>query len=372
MKKLSRQPAQKSNANITVNIHDEFVRAVFAHLELVIEFLKLYVGKTRDGRKLLKLLDLKRIRLEPTQFFGPEGRQRIADLIFWIPLKHGKGSAGVVFIFEHKSERKRSWSFQLLKYLVAIWNKFFCEAKNPESNDFVLPAPLLIVLHNGAKPIINKPMLEEYIAKIVGTKKFIPKFDYIMVDLSVLNPDEFGTAPLLRVILELLKRATDGTLYDVRKQILEPLAAIRDDEKTRYWIQQILRYMDKSIKSKKEELTPESIDEIIEPVYKERSTKMSLTFLEKLEKRGRVKGRAEGRAKGRAEGRIKGRVEGRAEGRAEGGQNVVLAALRAKFKKVPRHIETVIRQMSDPIALESLINDAIASQTLDEFAEALK
>ena len=67
----------------------------------------------------------------------------------------------------------------------------------------------------------------------------------------MLTPEEFGTAPLLRVILELLKRATDGTLYDVRKQILEPMAEIRDDEKTRYWIQQILRYMDKAIKKRK-------------------------------------------------------------------------------------------------------------------------
>ncbi|MDR2705674.1 MAG: Rpn family recombination-promoting nuclease/putative transposase, partial [Planctomycetaceae bacterium] len=130
--KSSRRKAKKSNTNTTVNIHDQFVRAAFANLELVAEFLKLYVGKTDEGRKLLKLMDLKRIRLEPTQFFGPEGRQRIADLIFWIPLKHGKGSAGVVFIFEHKSERKRSLPFQLLKYLVAIWNKFFSEAKNPE------------------------------------------------------------------------------------------------------------------------------------------------------------------------------------------------------------------------------------------------
>jgi hypothetical protein len=112
----------------------------------------------------------------------------------------------------------------------------------------------------------------------------------------------------------------------------------------------------------------QSIDEIIEPVYKERSTKMSLTFLEKLEKRGRVKGRVEGRAKGRIEGRVKGRTEGR----AEGGQNEVLDDLRAKFIKIPRQIETAIRRMSDPIALESLINEAIVSQTLDEFAEALK
>ncbi|GHT19607.1 hypothetical protein FACS1894189_8510 [Planctomycetales bacterium] len=129
MKKSSSQPSKKRKPNSSVNIHDEFVRAVFAHVELVIEFLKLYIGRTPVGRKLLQQLDLKRIRLETTHFFGEEGRERIADLIFWIPLKRGKGSTGVVFVFEHKSERRRSMAFQLLKYLVAIWNKFFFRSK---------------------------------------------------------------------------------------------------------------------------------------------------------------------------------------------------------------------------------------------------
>jgi hypothetical protein len=65
-------------------------------------------------------------------------------------------------------------------------------------------------------------------------------------------------------------------------------------------------------------------------------------------------------------------AEGRVEGRAESGQNMVLAALRKKFTKIPKHIEMAIRQMSDPIALESLIGDVISCQSLDEFAGALK
>ncbi|MDR2705161.1 MAG: hypothetical protein LBC02_05215 [Planctomycetaceae bacterium] len=75
---------------------------------------------------------------------------------------------------------------------------------------------------------------------------------------------------------------------------------------------------------------------------------MSLTFLEKLEARGEAKGEAKGK------------------------QDSVLAALRAKFKRIPKHIETAIRQRSDPIALESLIYDVFESQTLDEFAKTLK
>jgi hypothetical protein len=43
----------------------------------------------------------------------------------------------------------------------------------------------------------------------------------------------------LLIIVHVNKQITDRTLYDVRKQLLEPLAEIRDDEKKRYWIQQI-------------------------------------------------------------------------------------------------------------------------------------
>ncbi|MDR2117543.1 MAG: DUF4351 domain-containing protein, partial [Planctomycetaceae bacterium] len=59
------------------------------------------------------------------------------------------------------------------------------------------------------------------------------------------------------------------------------------------------------------------------------------------------------------------------EGRTETGQNMVLTVLRKKFKKIPKHIETSIRKMSDPIVLESLISEVIESQTLEEFENAL-
>jgi hypothetical protein len=344
MKKPSSKLLRKKTAD---NIHDEFVRAVFAHLEIFIEFLKLYIGRSRAGRKLLQQLDLKRIKLETTHFFSDEGRERIADLIFSIPLKRGIGSTGVVFVFEHKSERKRSLAFQLLKYLVAVWNKFFSEAKNPESKTFVLPAPLLIVLHNGSKPLIDKPTLEKYIAKIAGTRRFIPKFDYVLVDLPALSIEKLGKAPLLRVILELLKRATDGTLYDVHKQILEPLALIRDDEKTRYWIQRILRYMDKALQRAEKELTPDLVDQVIQPVYRERSREMSLTFLEKLEARGEARGEAKGKAE------------------------AVIRILTRRLKAPSKALQKKINSITDINKLDELTDFALTCISLDEFATAL-
>lgn len=341
------KPSMPKKPKSSGNIHDQFVRAVFANTELVAEFLKQYAAPA-----LVRQIDLKRIKLESTHFFGDDGRERIADLIFSIPLKKGLGSTGVIFVFEHKSERRRSLGFQMLKYLVAIWNQKISETKNPEADDFFLPAPLLIVLHNGARPLVTKPRLDKIVAEVAGTEKFVPKFDYDLVDLPALEVEELGKAPLLRVILELLKRGTDGTLYDVRSQILEPLAKLRSDEKTRYWIQRILQYMDQVFKRKKKELTPKLIDQVIKPVYHERSSDMSLTFLEKLELKGREEGLVEGEAKGKAEG--------------------IITVLQARFKQVPKEIADRVMATTDLVALESLTITAATCENLDEFQKALK
>jgi hypothetical protein len=65
-------------------------------------------------------------------------------------------------------------------------------------------------------------------------------------------------------------------------------------------------------------------------------------------------------------------ARGEARGKAESGRNMVLTALRTKFKKVPKDVEKSVLGMSDSIALESLLAQAIQSDTLDEFAEALR
>jgi len=65
-------------------------------------------------------------------------------------------------------------------------------------------------------------------------------------------------------------------------------------------------------------------------------------------------------------------ARGEARGKAEAGQNMVLAVLRARFKRVPKGIEKAIRALADPAVLESWAVQAATCQTLDEFAEALK
>jgi hypothetical protein len=84
------------------------------------------------------------------------------------------------------------------------------------------------------------------------------------------------------------------------------------------------------------------------------------TFFEELE------------AIGEARGKVIGETIGEARGEVKGERKAVLSALRKKFTVIPDRIETTISQISDPVVLDSLIGDVIVSQSLDEFANALK
>ena len=65
------------------------------------------------------------------------------------------------------------------------------------------------------------------------------------------------------------------------------------------------------------------------------------------------------------------KAEGRAEEKIETGRNMLLAFLRGRFGKVSQDIEETIRQMNDPIALESLAARTASCMTLDEFVAEL-
>ena len=66
-----------------------------------------------------------------------------------------------------------------------------------------------------------------------------------------------------------------------------------------------------------------------------------------------------------------GKAEGRAEEKIETARNMIFTVLRARFGKITKVIEREIRQMNDPIALESWAAQAATCQSLEDFAEAL-
>ena len=65
-------------------------------------------------------------------------------------------------------------------------------------------------------------------------------------------------------------------------------------------------------------------------------------------------------------------LEGEARGKVRGKTEAVLTVLQTRFNRVPKDVEKAIRQMTDPVALDSWTAQAASCQSMREFAEAVK
>jgi chromosome segregation and condensation protein ScpB len=100
---------------------------------------------------------------------------------------------------------------------------------------------------------------------------------------------------------------------------------------------ELINFVDKAFAAHNRELDKATVNKALKPIFEEQT--MIKTLFEKLE--------------------------------AKAGRSMVLKALRTKFKKVPKQIEQTVLAKSDPIVLESLLEQVFHCNTLDEFAEGL-
>jgi hypothetical protein len=66
------------------NIYDAFVKSFFGRVVVFADFLRHY-----GNPNFVAEINLSKIKLAPTHYLGKNGDERIVDLVFQCPLKHG-------------------------------------------------------------------------------------------------------------------------------------------------------------------------------------------------------------------------------------------------------------------------------------------
>ena len=329
---------RKSEPKKQGNIYDAFAKQMLGRLFVFADFLMHYADPL-----FVKEIDLDNIQSAPTHYFGKDGTEQIMDLIFQCPLKNKNGgSLMAVVIFEHQSGSLKKIPHKLLKYIASIWDSELKEGKP-------LSAPYFIVLRTGKKPHRGElPKVSDLLPKGEDGEPLgkTVEIEYDIVDLPAWDFNELVGGTVVRLVLGLLHKMAGGNL-DEFTEALKPLMEIADPTQRIDLAKDVMPFAAKVFAANDRRLDEVQIDEILKPIFKGKERAMIKTvFEEKYD-----------------EGVAVGEVRGKAE--------AVLAVLRKKFKKVPKHIEQAVLAMSDPIALESVLLHAIDSETLDEFATVL-
>ena len=166
------------------NPHDRFFKEVFSRPEIAADFLANYLPGSVTG-----VLDLTNPELVKGSFVDAELRQHFSDLLYRVRLRAGP-EAFVYLLFEHKSAPDDRVAFQLLRYLLRIWEPI---ARRHMAK---LPPIFPLVLYHGRS--------KWTIARNFGAtidwdraeplKRYVPEFEYYVCDLTEYEADEIQGA----------------------------------------------------------------------------------------------------------------------------------------------------------------------------------
>ena len=328
--------------------HDGFFTGTFHKKRLAKGFLRVVLPS-----ELLGCLNLDELTIQPRHVSDDMTvKDRIADVIYRVPVRGTDHHIDLFVILEHKSYNDLWTVFQLWRYVYFVCRQEYEKTEDAGRGhvpaDYRLPPVVAIVLHHGESRFTGKTELSELFLQLPGIEQYLPKLQAVLFDLNTVADDaipEDPEVPEMKLVLAALKLVFRKDVTTKIAEILEELKPLTDDPVIREFIRAVWCYLVSSAKHM------ERYEELYDTIKSVVEVESMPTMLEKWTAEAVAKGKAEGESAGRAK--------------------MVLKALRKKFKKVPKGIEESVLAMSDPIALESLLEHAIDSKTLDEFATML-
>ena len=311
--------------------HDQFAKHLISLPDSARSIVREYLP-----RDVVKLLDLKSLSPSPTSWVDDDLKEHLADCLFRCRWAKGLRSLGVnlqpfvLLLVEHKSHQDKSVAVQILRYSVQCWTEHLKDKSQP------LPIIIPLVLYHGASRWTFSPRFESLFGEIPEELlRFVPHFEFQLLDVSPKSDTEIVGDPLTRVSLKLLRHAREPDAEAFKSGLPNILADLPPELATQLkYMLPILHYV-----SSARMLNVADMGEVLERAFPQRGQIMRSFVDELIEK-----GMTEGVVKGRKEGLELGREEGREEGRAE--MAVQLLQQRFGEKAISKPLATKVAKLS--------------------------
>ncbi|MGD2084710.1 MAG: Rpn family recombination-promoting nuclease/putative transposase [Candidatus Aminicenantes bacterium] len=237
--------------------HNNFFAAFFDEKEVVESFLKEYVPA-----EIIKDLDFNTLQIDKESFVDKKLLRHFSDILYLIRYK--QNPAYVYFLFEHKSrvkkKKKKLTPFQLLKYMVNIWDRHLKRHKKVDNLPPIIP---MVIYHGEKEWEISTDFLSLFdIPQCM--ERYIPNFSFELFDISH-NPDEYikGTV-LLRILFLTFKYIFNPELLHKLKDIFRLLMELEDKTRGTEYLEILLRYLSSSAEHVSVEEIRETVGEFFE------------------------------------------------------------------------------------------------------------
>ena len=244
----------------------------------------------------MAVLDLENLKLQAGSFVDADLREKFSDLLFSAPLAKKEDANGaketlIYFLFEHKSQSDALTAFQLLSYLVRIWEKRLRDGQE------LCPIVPLVVYH-GENGWTAARSMQELVRGPNELAEYQVDFRFQLLDLSALKDHEIGGNLILKSTLRLLKYSRSRHLIEILSEILRLIVQLLPGHQGEEWVKVIGVY----VMSVNKNISESEYKQTLKSVFPTQFEPGSLA--DRLLTQGREEGREEGLERGKMAGKI--------------------------------------------------------------------
>ena len=188
--------------------HDKLFKTTLQDIKSAREFLENFLPP-----EILSVIDLKKLRLDTTNYFTPDMREKYADVVLNTLFYRSKDT--FILLLDHKTRIDRELIVQMLYYVLGILSH---NISNKKPYSFVLP----IVVYHGDRKSKPKPLYSHFKNLPPFLQKFVPALELIFINLGAIPNDkllDLSDDTILKSTFLLLKNAEDANF--IRKNFSE-------------------------------------------------------------------------------------------------------------------------------------------------------
>ena len=332
------------------NPHDKFFKKTFGDVAVAGDFLDNYLPQSIVG-----IIDMDTLEPQKDSFINKELQESFSDLLYKANINNREGY--LYFLFEHKSYPSRDVAFQLLKYMVEIWN-----AK--VENTTQLPVIIPLVIYHGRDGWNIKPTLGEIILGYeelpTDVQTLIPDYKYLLYDLSRYTDEQIKGAVINKIVMTMMRDMPREDIIQILKFVLKAaiiLLELEDKQTGMEYLETLVRYL----LSARSDLTKGHFNELvkkIETIYPEGSERI-MTLAEMF------------REEGMERGIIKGMEQGIEKGETKALVRTAIKLLTRKFGSVPEDIKQGISKL-DASTLDVILDRVLDYESLEDVKRYLQ
>ena len=262
-----------------INSHDKFFKELFSNREKVKEF----VSKTLPA-EITQKLNLESLEIDKTEYVSKNLKTSFSDIVY--NCIYGKNTKiKISLLFEHKSYPETYPHFQLLGYMLNIW-----QTQLNQNQDLTPVIP--IIFYHGERNWTQKPFAEYFENTDEVIQKFIPKFDYQLIDTSTYTDQQikklFKSLELQIGLLIMKNIYNEQKILQEITEIFAGINKVLQNEQGEQFFETVITYLFYST-----DLETSKIVEKMRTISPKAGEKFVSTAM-KLQMKGKIEGRIEG------------------------------------------------------------------------------